>query len=103
MMVAIIDCHRTALGVESICRTLRFAPSAHYERKRQLVEPELRSPRQKTDDALRAAIRRVWEANFRVYGARKAWRQMRREGHEVARCTVERLMRAMVLSGVIRG
>jgi hypothetical protein len=64
MMVTFIDRHRATLGVESICRTLQFAPSAYYERKRQSVEPELRSPRQKTDDALRAAIRRVWEDNF---------------------------------------
>jgi putative transposase len=103
MMVTFIDRHRATLGVESICRTLQFAPSAYYERKRQSDEPELRSPRQKTDEALRAAIRRVWEDNFRVYGARKVWRQLRREGHDVARCTVERLMREMGLSGVVRG
>ena len=103
MMVTFIDRYRAALGVESICRTLQFAPSAYYERKRQSVEPERRSPRQRTDDALRAAIRCVWEDNFRVYGARKVWRQLRREGHDVARCTVERLMREMGLSGVVRG
>ena len=103
MMVDFIDRHRDAVGVESICRTLQFAPSAYYERKRQSAAPELRSPRQKTDDALRAAIRRVWEDNFEVYGARKVWRQLRREGYDVARCTIERLMHEMGLQGVIRG
>lgn len=103
MKVAFIDRHRATLGVESICRTLQFAPSAYYERKRQSIEPELRSPRQKTDELLRVAIRRVWEDNFQVYGARKVWYQLRREGHDVARCTIERLMREMGLFGVIRG
>jgi len=103
MMVVFIDRYRASVGVESICRTLRFAPSAYYERKRQAAEPELRSPRQKTDETQRSHIRRVWEDNFRVYGARKLWHQLQREGHAVARCTVERLMREMGLSGVIRG
>jgi transposase InsO family protein len=103
MMVAFIDRHRTAVGVESICRTLQFAPSAYYKRKRQSAEPRLCSPRRKTDEALRTAIRRVWEDNFRVYGARKVWRQLRREGFDVARCTIERLMHEMGLQGVIRG
>ena len=62
-----------------------------------------RSPRQTVDEMLRAAIRCVWEGNFRVYGARKVWRQLLREGYDVARCTVERLMREMGLWGVIRG
>ena len=103
MMVAFIDRHREAVGVESICRTLQFAPSAYYERRKQAQTPGLRCPRQKADDALRPAIRRVWEDNFGVYGTRKVWRQLRREGHDVARCTVERLMRGMGLQGVIRG
>jgi putative transposase len=103
MMVAFIDCHRAALGVESICRTLRFAPSAYYERKRREADPELRSPRQKADEAQRQAIRRVWDDNFQAYGARKVWLQLRREGNDVARCTIERLIREMGLRGVIRG
>jgi len=103
MMVVFIDRHRAALGVESICRILQFAPSAYYERKRQSTSPESRSPRRKTDEALRKAIRRVWEDNFGVYGARKVWRQLRREGYDPARCTIERLMRDMGLQGVIRG
>lgn len=103
MMVEFIDRHRGALGVESICRTLQFAPSAYHERKRQAKAPELRSPRQKSDEALRAAIRRVWDSNFQAYGARKVWRELVREGVVVARCTVERLMRSMGLQGVVRG
>jgi putative transposase len=103
MMDAFINRHRAALGVESICRVLQFAPSAYYERKRQSAQPESRSPRRKMDEALRTAIRRVWEDNFRVYGARKVWRQLRREGFDVARCTIARLMREMGLQGVIRG
>ena len=103
MMVEFIDCHRAAVGVESICRTLRFAPSAYYERKRQTADPKSRCPRQKSDEMLRAAIRGVWEDNFRVYGVRKVWRQLLREDHKVARCTVERLMREMGLRGVVRG
>jgi len=103
MMVTFIDRHREAVGVESICRTLQFAPSAYYERKRQAVDPELRSPRQKADETLRSAIRRVWEGNFQAYGARKVWRQLQREGRDVARCTVERLMREMGLQGITRG
>jgi len=103
MMVDFIDLHRAALGVELICRTLQFAPSAYYERKRQSIEPDLRSPRRKTDEALGTAIRRVWEDNFQVYGARKVWRQLKREGNDMARCTIERLMREMGLQGVIRG
>ena len=85
MMVAFIDRHRATLGVESICRTLQFAPSAYYERKRQAIAPELRSPRRRTDETLRVAIHRVWEANFQVYGTRKIWRQLLREGVSVRR------------------
>ena len=66
------------------------------------AEPESRAPRQKADETLRAAKCRVWEANFLVYGARKVWRQLLREGHDVARCTVERLVHEMGLQGVMR-
>ncbi len=103
MMVEFIDHHRTAMGVESICRTLQFAPSAYYERKRQEADPELRSPRQKGDEALRLPIRRVWDDNFQAYGARKVWLQLKREGISAARCSIERLMRGMGLRGVVRG
>jgi putative transposase len=100
MMDTFIDRHRAALGVEPICRVLQFAPSAYYERKRQSAEPESRSTRWRTDEALRTAIRRVWEDNFQVYGVRKVWRQLRREGFDLARCTIECLMREMDLQGV---
>jgi len=103
MMVEFLDRHRGALGVESICRTLQFAPSAYYERKRQEADPALCSPRQKADEGLRVAIRQVWEDNFQSYGARKVWLQLRREGIDTARCSVERLMRKMGLRGVVRG
>jgi putative transposase len=103
MMVDFIDRHRAALGVGSICRTVQFAPSAYYDRKRQSADPELRSPRQKADAVLQSAIRALWEDNFRVYGVRKVWHQLKREGYLVARCTVERLMRSMGIQGVVRG
>lgn len=103
MIVEFIDRHRAALGVEPICRILQFASSAYYERKRKEADPEERSPRLKTDESLRAAIRRVWEDNFQAYGVRKVWRQLRREGIDAARCTIERLMREMGLRGVVRG
>jgi hypothetical protein len=89
MMDAFIDRHRGTLGVEPVCRAMQIAPSAYYERKRLSASPQSRSPRRKTDEALRMAIRRVWEDNFRVYGARKVWRQLRREGFDLARCTIE--------------
>jgi transposase InsO family protein len=103
MMVEFIDRHRVAVGVESICRTLQFAPSAYYERKWQEADPELRSPREKADAVLRPAIQRVWDENFQAYGARKVWLQLKREGIDAARCSIERLMRGMGLRGVIRG
>ena len=82
---------------------LPIAPSTYYEAKRREREPERRSARAKRDEVLRPQIRRVWETNFGVYGARKVWRQLQREGVEVARCTVERLMRLEGLVGVVRG
>jgi len=102
-MVSFIDEHRARYGVEPICRVLPIAPSLYYEQKAREVDPGRLPARAQRDTALRASIRRVWEANFRVYGARKVWRQLRREGTVVARCTVERLMREMGLQGAIRG
>ncbi len=103
MMVAFIDEHREDQGVESICKTLPIAPSTYYEQKSKQANPEKRSTRQKRDANLQEAIRHVWESNFSVYGARKVWHQLMREGYEVARCTVERLMRQMGIHGVVRG
>jgi transposase InsO family protein len=102
-MVTFIDQHRATYGVESICALLPIAPSTYFLRKEQQHDPATWSARARRDDALRAAIQRVWDANDQVYGPRKVWKQLRREGHQVARCTVERLMRAMGLRGVSRG
>ena len=102
-MIAFIDVHREAYGVEPISRVLPIAPSTYYEHVAQRIKPTRRSARARRDAALRPEVRRVFEENFRVYGVRKVWRQLRREGFDVARCTVARLMRAMGLAGVIRG
>jgi transposase InsO family protein len=102
-MVRFIDAHRTAYGVESICAQLPIAPSQYYESKAREAKPERLPPRLRRDRTLAPEIRRVYEENFRVYGARKVWRQLGREGQVVARCTVERLMRDLGLRGVVRG
>jgi len=102
-MVSFIDTHRAAYGVEPICAQLPIAPSQYYEHKAREAEPARLPPRLQRDRALVPKIRRVHEENFHVYGARKVWRQLGRENVTVARCTVERLMRSMGLSGVVRG
>jgi transposase InsO family protein len=102
-MVTFIDQHRDMYGVEPICAVLPIAPSTYFGQKVQQAAPTTRSKRRQRDDDLRAAIQRVWDANDQVYGPRKVWKQLRREGHRVARCTVERLMRALGLRGVSRG
>jgi transposase InsO family protein len=103
MMVAFVDDHRDEYGVEPICRMMPIAPSTYYEQKARQANPDLRPPRVKRDDELCPHIRRVWDENRQVYGARKVWLQMNREGHEVARCTVARLMKRLGIQGVIRG
>jgi len=102
-MVSFIDEHRDAYGIEPICAMMPIAPSTYYERKGQQANLERLSARSRRDLELRPEIHRVWEENFQVYGARKVWRQMNREGIDVARCTVERLMRDFGLSGAVRG
>ena len=102
-MMAFIDDHRQAYGVEPICRLLAIAPSTYYGHRARRADPSRQSARALRDAVLCEEIRRVFEANFSVYGARKVWRQLRREGKQVARCTVERLMRKMGLSGAVRG
>ena len=102
-MISFIDDHRGTYGVEPICRVLPIAPSTYYEYVAKRANPERRSERARRDEALAADIRRVFAENFGVYGARKVWRQLQREGCAVARCTVERLMRIIGLQGVIRG
>lgn len=102
-MVSFIDTNRDAYGVESICKQLPIAPSLYYEHKARQADPGRMPPRLRRDEALIPQIRRVHEENFGVYGARKVWRQLGREEIEVARCTVERLMRSLGLQGVVRG
>jgi len=103
-MVQFIDQHRDAYGVEPICEVLPIASSRYYEQKARQRDPALRPARAKRDEALKPEIRRVWSESFGgVYGAKKVWRELLREGEVVARCTVERLMRAMGLRGTVRG
>ena len=97
------DAHRAEYGVEPICKVLPIAPSTYYEGKAREVDDSRCPRRERRDNQLGEEIRRVWEENFRVYGVRKVWRQLHREGTEVARCTVARLMRALGLRGVVRG
>ncbi len=102
-MKAFIDDHRAVHGVEPICKVLPIAPSTYRAHAACVADPSRASARTKRDAMLRPEIARVWEENFKVYGVRKVWRQLRREGIDVARCTVARLMAAMGLRGVIRG
>ena len=102
-MVSFIDDHQGFYGVEPMCRVLPIAPSTYYEHKACLADPARLSERARLDAVLRPEIMRIWKANRSVYGARKVWRQLGREGIKVARCTVERLMREMGLRGVVRG
>jgi putative transposase len=102
-MIAYIDAHREAFGVEPICRVLsdagaQIAPSTYYAAKTR--PPSARAVR---DEQLSEEIRRVHQQNLAVYGADKVWRQLNREGITVARCTVERLMRRLGLAGAVRG
>ena len=102
-MVSCIDEHRDRFGVEPICKVLPIAPSTYYTHRSVQQDPERRSARAKRDNDLKLEIQRVWDDNFGVYGVRKVWRQLKREGQVVARCTVARLMRELGLRGVVRG
>jgi putative transposase len=102
-MIAFIEAHRALHGVEPICRVLPIAPSTYRAHAARRADPGKLPARARRDVTLRAEIRRVYEKNFRVYGVRKVWRQLLREGIAVARCTVARLMRTMGLQGVVRG
>ncbi|MFI6448532.1 IS3 family transposase [Kitasatospora sp. NPDC050543] len=105
-LVAFIDEHRGRFGgVEPICRVLTehdcsIAPSTYYAHHKRLVWPAARTVR---DEELKDLIKEVHDANYRVYGARKIWRELGRQGHQVARCTVERLMRELGITGAVRG
>jgi putative transposase len=102
-MISFIDEHRAVLGVEPICRLLPIAPSTYYEVIAKRTDVDRLSARTRRDMALKIEIRRVFNENFQVYGVRKVWRQLQREGFDIARCTVARLMRMMGLQGIIRG
>ena len=102
-MIGFIDDHRGAYGVEPICKVLPIAPSTYHEHVARRTDPGKLPARAKRDLELKPQIERVFGDNFEVYGARKVWRQMLREGFDVARCTVERLMAELGLQGVIRG
>jgi putative transposase len=102
-MIDFIDDHRGGYGVEPICKVLPIAPSTYHARVVQRRDPEKLSRRARRDLVLKPEIARVFAENFEVYGVRKVWRQLGREGISVARCTVERLMRSMGLQGVVRG
>ncbi len=102
-MVSFIDDNRGAYGVEPICAVVPIAPSSYYEHKARQADPTRLPARGQRDAALKGEIRRVWQENFEVYGAKKVWKQLNREGIRVARCSVERLMSEMGLHGAVRG
>jgi putative transposase len=102
-MVRYIDEHKDRFGVEPICKLLPIAPATYYEMKARERDPSRQPPRQRRDAVLCEHVRRVWRENFCAYGVRKTWKQLKREKISVARCTVQRLMRQMGLSGAIRG
>ncbi|WP_408834063.1 IS3 family transposase [Acidocella sp.] len=98
-----VDQHRATHGVEPICKALQIAPSGYRRYAAELRNPVLRCARAQSDDELIPQIQHVWKTNMQVYGTEKVWRQLNREGMQVARCTVERLMKRLGLEGVRRG
>jgi putative transposase len=98
-----VDKHRGTYGVEPICKVLQIAPSGYRRHAAVQRTPELRCARAKKDDTLMPQIEQVWQSNMQVYGGKKVWRQMNRQGIEVARCTVQRLMKRLGLQGARRG
>ena len=102
-MVTFVDAHRGAYGVEPICEVLPIAPATYHAHKARQTDVSRLPARAVRDEQLKAQIRRVWTENGGVYGSRKVWRQLQREGLAVARCTVERLMRELNLQGAVRG
>jgi transposase InsO family protein len=102
-MIRFIDDHREIYGVEPICRVLPIAPSTYHFHAARRADPAKLPDRARRDASLCEHIARVFTENFSVYGARKVWHQLKREGIDVARCTVERLMKKLGLQGIIRG
>lgn len=102
-MTAFIEESRSSFGVEPICKALQFAPSTYYDRRAIARDPDRASARAKSDAAMSLKIGAAWEDNRKLYGARKIWHVLRRDGEDVARCTVERLMHGLGIKGVVRG
>ncbi|MGX6164154.1 IS3 family transposase [Escherichia coli] len=102
-MMPLLDKLREQYGVGPVCSELHIAPSTYYHCQQQRHHPDKRSARAQRDDWLKKEIQRVYDENHQVYGVRKVWRQLLREGIRVARCTVARLMAVMGLAGVLRG
>ncbi len=102
-MIAYIDQHKDRFGVEPLCAQLPISSSSYYAYKARETNPGLQPARWHRDEALKPEIQRVFEENRRVYGAHKIWKQLHRENHAVARCTVERLMKALEIQGTVRG
>jgi putative transposase len=102
-MIGFIDEHRREYGVEPICRVLPIAPSTYHDHAAKRRDRSRMSERARRDEDLKIEVKRVFDSNFAVYGVRKVWWQLLREGFRVARCTVARLMGQMGLKGVIRG
>ncbi|EFF0507885.1 IS3 family transposase [Escherichia coli] len=102
-LMALLDKLREQYGVRPVCSELHIAPSTYYHCQQQRHHPDKRSAHAQRDDWLKREIQRVYDGNHQVYGVRKVWRQLLREGIRVARCTVARLMAVMGLAGVLRG
>ena len=102
-MIAFIDDHREAHGVEPICKVLPIAPSTYHAHAAKRADSGKLSARARRDADLQIEIKRVWDANFQVYGVRKVWRQLQREAIAAPRCQVARLMKRLGLSGAVRG
>jgi putative transposase len=102
-MIGFIDDHRAAYGVEPICRVLPIAPSTYRAHAAKRADPGKLSARARHDASLQTDIKRVWDANFQVYGVRKVWRQLQREAIAAPRCQVARLMKRLGLAGAVRG
>lgn len=102
-MISFVDEHHGMFGVEPICKVLAIVPSTYYANVARRLNVGRLSIRAHSGIGLKIEIRRVFEQKFCVYGARNVWLQLKREGFDVARCTVARLMRSMSLQGIIRG
>ncbi len=102
-MIAFIDEQSQNHGVEPMCKQLPMSASTYYEHKARQSDPDKESNRSYRDRLHKIEIQRVWEENMQVYGARKIWKQLKREGFVIARCTVERLMNNLGIQGAVRG